>query len=138
MANFDIAFKKIMRAEGTYSNHPDDRGGETYKGIARNFHKEWKGWKTIDIYKKKFPDRFASKLDKVDELQDAVKTFYKVNFWNILELDKCGSQKIANELFDDSVNCGIVSALKKFQRAAGIPVNGTLSTGVRELLKELK
>ena len=30
MANFDIAFRRTISAEGGYVNDPDDKGGETY------------------------------------------------------------------------------------------------------------
>ena len=35
MADFRLAYKKIEAAEGGYVNDPDDKGGETYKGISR-------------------------------------------------------------------------------------------------------
>lgn len=37
MAIFNSAFKITMGNEGGYANNPDDSGGETYAGIARNF-----------------------------------------------------------------------------------------------------
>lgn len=39
----------ITENEGGWVNDKDDKGGETYKGVARNFHPNWKGWKTIDL-----------------------------------------------------------------------------------------
>ncbi|RYD50653.1 MAG: hypothetical protein EOP52_13405, partial [Sphingobacteriales bacterium] len=36
MADFLTAYKRTAVAEGGYANDPDDLGGETYKGIARN------------------------------------------------------------------------------------------------------
>ena len=44
MADFKVAFAKTIRFEGGYVNHKADKGGETYKGIARNFWPKWKGW----------------------------------------------------------------------------------------------
>jgi len=38
MAKFNLAFSKMLFHEGGYVNDPDDLGGETYKGIARNSH----------------------------------------------------------------------------------------------------
>ncbi len=35
MANFNNAFNLVLKNEGSYSNDPDDPGGETYKGISR-------------------------------------------------------------------------------------------------------
>ena len=39
MANFEEAYKKTSDFEGGYVNDEDDAGGETYRGIARNFWK---------------------------------------------------------------------------------------------------
>lgn len=41
MAEFNIAFQKTLTHEGGYVNDPEDSGGETYKGISRNNHKNW-------------------------------------------------------------------------------------------------
>ncbi|MFM7564688.1 MAG: glycosyl hydrolase 108 family protein, partial [Planctomycetota bacterium] len=38
MADFAIAFDETMINEGGYVDDPDDRGGETYRGVARRFH----------------------------------------------------------------------------------------------------
>ena len=51
MADFRTAYYLTMGHEGGYNNDPDDVGGETYKGIARNYHASWEGWKIVDMYK---------------------------------------------------------------------------------------
>lgn len=38
-------------SEGGYANVKEDKGGETYRGIARNSNPNWKGWEIIDKYK---------------------------------------------------------------------------------------
>ena len=45
---FKEAYKKTVANEGYLSNNPNDRGGMTWKGIARNVHPNWAGWKEID------------------------------------------------------------------------------------------
>ncbi|MDR1034997.1 MAG: hypothetical protein LBT40_00015 [Deltaproteobacteria bacterium] len=36
--------KHVEEMEGGWANNPADSGGETFRGIARNFHKSWPGW----------------------------------------------------------------------------------------------
>ncbi|MEO0132655.1 MAG: glycosyl hydrolase 108 family protein, partial [candidate division WOR-3 bacterium] len=35
--NFEKIYKFILSIEGTYSNNPYDRGGETWAGLTKNF-----------------------------------------------------------------------------------------------------
>ena len=51
MADFSKAIPKLLKKEGGYVNNPADRGGETYKGIARKYHKSAFMWTLIDRYK---------------------------------------------------------------------------------------
>ena len=37
MAEFETAYYLTNKIEGGYANDQDDKGGETYRGIARNF-----------------------------------------------------------------------------------------------------
>ena len=48
MADFNKAYKATMGHEGGYVDDPADKGGETYKGIARRYNPGWGGWKQID------------------------------------------------------------------------------------------
>lgn len=115
MADFYQAYQKTMGHEGGYANDPDDVGGETYKGVARNYHPNWSGWSIIDA--SKGSDTFEEDLKNNAELQDSVKNFYKVNFWDVNLLDNFVSQNIANEMFDTGVNMGVTRAAKFLQRA---------------------
>lgn len=51
MADFNLIYPTIVKYEGYYVNDPNDPGGETYMGIARNYNKTWQGWQIIDQYK---------------------------------------------------------------------------------------
>ena len=74
MAKFNLALSKVLSHESGYVNDPDDLGGETYKGIARNSHGSWAGWQIIDSYKIK-PD-FPKSLEVNAKLQNMVEQFY--------------------------------------------------------------
>lgn len=111
MANFKPAFDLTMGHEGGYSNDPDDSGGETYRGIARNFHPAWEGWKILDQYVIK--DNAA--LLKDVRLNKLVETFYKAEFWDKFKGDEIPSSLLANELFDTGINTGIQDGIEFLQ-----------------------
>lgn len=109
MGNYQISFKLTGNIEGGYANDPNDRGGETYKGIARKIDSKWTGWSVIDSIKKKVGTS-ASAIDKEaatnELLQASVSTYYKVNYWDVLNLDGINDQRICSKLYDIGVNMG--------------------------------
>lgn len=116
-AIFMNSFLKTAAHEGGYSNDPTDRGGETYRGIARNRWPEWLGWQLIDVFTKKYKgEALENVLMNNQGLQLAVEEFYHHEFFN---KNKCYefSQELADELFDTGVNQGAETAAKYFQKA---------------------
>ena len=53
MAEFKISLQKTLAHEGEYVNDPVDSGKETYRGISRANHGNWKGWSIILFMKTK-------------------------------------------------------------------------------------
>lgn len=119
MADFRTSYNIVRQHEGGYANNVKDRGGETYKGIARKFWQSWQGWKLIDQHKAQTKS-FESLLEQDAELQSNVLAFYKANFWNALSLDQVQNQPIANELFDTSVNMSVVTGATFAQRSLNV------------------
>lgn len=119
MAEFIKAYNITMKHEGGYHsgviNGVKDRGGETYKGIARKFWGNWSGWTIIDSYAKENKELFEKNLEKHERLQDLVHEFYKKKFWDSMKLDEVPHQIIAEKLFDIGVNQGVPTASKYFQ-----------------------
>lgn len=104
--------------EGGYSNHPSDRGGETWRGISRKHWPKWAGWKIVDSLKEE-----GDTVEDIDavlklnaDLPNLEIEFYKENFWDVVKGDKLPI-KVASELFDTAVNCGVSNAGKFFQNA---------------------
>lgn len=118
MANFDEAYNITLGHEGGYANDPADVGGETYKGVARRYHKTWEGWVFVDM--KKSDPNFPGCLKDIPLLDTAVKKFYKAYYWDINLLDYIKSQRIANEMFDTGVNMGTSRAGKFLQLALNL------------------
>lgn len=122
MANFEQAFNITMGHEGGYANDKDDKGGETYRGVARNHWPNWKGWKIIDkVTANNLPlSELNKQLAKDSLLQSYVKEFYKQSFWDVNKLDLVKYQSIANELFDTGVNMGTKKAALMLQEALNL------------------
>lgn len=122
MAQFIPAFQITMTNEGGYANTPGDSGGETYKGIARNYWPRWTGWPIVDSIKATQPASINNALAANESLQSMVQSFYKTNFWNTESLDDLNDQQTANQIFDSAVNMG-VGVASKFLQAAINTVN---------------
>ncbi|MDD4426954.1 MAG: glycosyl hydrolase 108 family protein [Paludibacter sp.] len=126
MANFNISLHKTLIHEGGYSNDPDDRGGETYKGISLNAHKNWKGWDIIHKYKIK--PGFPKNLEADIELQKEIEYLYRVNYWNPINGNSIMTQSIANSIFDFGVNAGVKTSIRMVQSVLGTEVDGIFGT----------
>ena len=122
MASFEIAYGITRQHEGGWhgatGTNSADRGGETYKGIARKFWSSWAGWTFVDDFKtqKGFPQNAYDDFD----LNRMVRTFYKREFWDRNRLDDVRSQEIANEMFDTGVNTGLRQGALWLQRSINL------------------
>ena len=133
MADFLIAYKKTGGWEGGWNHVANDRGQETYKGIARKFWPKWAGWKIIDEHKKthKLKNGDFIKNPVLDQL---VLDFYKKEFWDILEADKIEDQNTANTLYDFGVNAGYGRSIQNIQAVLGMKPTGKITN---ELIKRI-
>lgn len=122
MAEFLKTYEKYIKpGEGGYSNHAADRGGETYRGVARRYHPNWPGWKIIDEIKTK-------RSIKTNEIIPAAELFaeeFYENMFDGLGFNWIESQKVADFLFDFFVNSGY-SAIKSVQKVLDLKVDGVM------------
>jgi lysozyme family protein len=127
VASFEIAYRKyILPQEGGYSNVPQDKGGETYAGIARNFHPSWPGWTYIDFVKKS-TGKPIDRNKKFPDIQYQVDAFY-LDWWNKKRFSEIKSQELANLLFDYNVNSDSL-AIKAVQRLVNVTPDGVMGPG---------
>lgn len=128
MADFQKAYRRTCKNEGGYVNDSRDRGGETWRGVARKYHPNWAGWKIIDRIKPQC--KSISELNKVlfanRELESLVLSFYKAGFWDVGRLDEFTSQLLAENVFDAGVHCGPAISAKFLQKALGITADGKI------------
>lgn len=116
--SFERALALVLEHEGGYSNHPDDPGGATMKGVIQRVY---------DAYRKRkgLRPRTVKKLEP-DELRDIYRSLY----WNKVDgddlpvgLDYC--------VFDGGVNSGPHQSALWLQRAlndngAALVVDGNI------------
>lgn len=117
MANFNKAFTKVIKTEGGYVNDPNDKGGETYLGISRRAHPDSEIWKYIDEIKTNLNSKFTNTqltnlIKKDNRVETLVKDIYKKNYWDKVRGDEIISQKVAEQLFDMSVNSGVSRGIR--------------------------
>lgn len=115
--NFAVAMRPLAKHEGGYSNHPDDPGGSTFRGVTQ---------RTYDGYRKAIRQvpRDVRQMTQ-QEYIDIYKRFY----WDTIWGDELPAG-VDYAVFDASVNSGPGQATKWLQRAADIsPVDGTIGFG---------
>lgn len=118
MAEFKDAYAITSAHEGGYVNDPVDRGGETYRGIARVHHPDWSGWQRIDAQRRKAG--FPRSLSADRALQNSVRRFYKKAYWDRFDGDRIPDQAVANELYDTGVNMGVRRAVRFLQSSLNL------------------
>jgi len=133
---FQTAYNITVKNEGYLSNHKNDLGGMTWKGIARNMHPNWAGWREID----KILNNGGKVVDiKVNGyIEKLVQEFYYNEFWKPLRCQEINSEKVRNKLFDTAVNVGIKNAVRFNQRAMRMIDDGVVSDMFINALNNLR
>jgi lysozyme family protein len=99
--NFPAVYAEIRKSEGGYNNDPNDKGGETYAGIARNYNGTWDGWAVLDAIQSKSTNQLFPQLD------DSVKSFYYTKYWMAHKLNQINDLGNAHIAMDTVVQHGI-------------------------------
>ena len=111
-ANFARSLASVLRHEGGYSNHPEDKGGPTNRGITLATFRKW--------VKK---DGTANDLKRITE--DQVAKIYRSVYWNGVKGDDLPGG-IDYAVFDYAVNSGPARAAKALQGVLGVAVDGII------------
>lgn len=125
MAEFLPPFEAMLVNEGGMVLHTvkDDRGGQTFAGIARNSWPSWSGWAIVD----------AGGTPDVG----MVRNFYRTNFWDVMKLDALDNQDMARTLFDFGVNAGNKTAIKLAQIVVGATPDGVIGPKTIAMLNDV-
>lgn len=116
---FDEAFEKLIGHEGGYSNHPDDKGGETMHGV------------TIKVA------RAHGYTGAMRDLPLAkAKEVYRAAYWDAVRADDL-PEAVRFDVFDASVNSGPGQAIRFLQRATGSTDDGRLGPQTMRAVKAM-
>lgn len=108
---FERAFALLKVHEGGYSNHKDDPGGATMRGVTQ---------RTFNAYRR----RRGEPLVDVRNITDAeVRDIYKRQYWDAINADDL-PPGVAYTVFDAGVNSGPGQAVRWLQRLVGVRDDG--------------
>lgn len=122
-SDWDAAIKFVLEAEGGFTLDPNDRGGETMFGIARNHNPAWSGWAIVDARHGQVG--FPEILNNDAGLLAEAKAYYKTNYWDVSRCDELPSP-LAIAVFDAAVNQGTAGAARMLQIALNVTVDGII------------
>lgn len=107
---FTKALDVILHNEGGWSDHPEDPGGATNKGITLKTYSGYLG-------------RQATKSELRNILNHDVETIYRTRYWNPIRGDEL-PYPLALMTFDAAVNSGVSRGARWLQQALEIPSDG--------------
>ncbi|TCU25275.1 glycoside hydrolase family 108 protein [Rhizobium laguerreae] len=101
---FDRSLTKVLVHEGGYSNHKQDPGGATMRGVTQRVYDEFRLSQGLGT-------------QSVKQIADAeLKLIYRKKYWNEIKGDKLASG-VSYVVFDGAVNSGVAQSVKWLQRA---------------------
>ena len=110
--NFDRCLAEVLKHEGGYVNHPEDKGGATNLGVTKKVWEEWVG-------------RKVSADDMKKLTASDVKPLYHNRYWDGCKCDNLPSG-VDYCVFDAAVNSGRVRAIKFLQSVVGTVPDGVI------------
>lgn len=111
--SFDTALAEVLKNEGGYVDHPNDRGGKTNRGITQKTLSDFLGREATD--------------EEIQNISmETVRQIYKQNYWDRLSLSKLKDPVLASVLFDQAVNRGTRKVAEQIQAALGVKVDGVI------------
>lgn len=103
----------ILKWEGGFANHPDDKGGATNKGI------------TIATFRHFFGS--GATVEQLKAMTDEQwETVFRKGFWNPFKGNEIRNQSIANICVDWAWCSGATTAIKQVQRLLGVAADGVV------------
>ncbi|QIG74375.1 putative endolysin protein [Rhizobium phage RHph_N65] len=113
MDQFIRSLEKVLREEGGYSDHPDDPGGPTMKGVTQRVY---------DAYRDRIrKQRRSVRLIETSELEE----IYRTSYWDLIRGGALPAG-VNYVVFDGAVNSGVKRSVEWLQAALGVNVDGVI------------
>ena len=113
------ALKFTLAWEGGYTNHPNDRGGPTNKGITQS---------TYNRYLR----RNNRNIQSVRSITDSeVYEIYEKDYWDVVRA-KYLKSPLGLVLFDTCVNFGPGGCIRRLQAALEVPITGVWTQAISD------
>jgi len=113
MDRFERAFALLDEHEGGYSNHPDDPGGATMRGVTQAVYNHYLRRKGRGIHS----------VQHITESE--VREIYRRQYWDAVRADDL-PEGVAYCVFDAAVNSGPARAARWLQSLIGAQVDGVI------------
>lgn len=120
MSRFDVCLAETLKWEGGWSNHKDDPGGPTMKGIILSVFAAARG---VPVPPKGSPayQALCNELRMISSAE--VTAIYRRNYWDPLRCDDLPAG-LDLVVFDFGVNSGISRSAKALQKVLGVTIDG--------------
>jgi lysozyme family protein len=139
MADFLTAFKRRLPIEGGWENDATDSGCWTLGDTLGAGHGVNIGTNMgVCAYElSAYLGRTATESDMKNLSSATAAAIFKKNYWDKFRGDEIINQNIANDIYDATVNQGLITGIKQAQRAAGLPVTGSMDNTTLNYLNTL-
>jgi lysozyme family protein len=115
----------VLKWEGTkFTDHPNDLGGPTRYGIIQREYDKYRKAKGM-------PTKSVNLISEPEYNE-----IYEKNYWNPVRAEWL-SGPLGLALFDTAVNLGVGGALSRLQAALKIPISGTWTQEISDVIHDV-
>jgi lysozyme family protein len=120
--NFDRCFVELLKHEGGYSNHPQDKGGRTNLGVTQRVYEDWVGHPVTEKIMRGLTPQH-------------VRALYKAKYWDVVKGDDLPAG-VDLCVFDFAVNAGPNRAARYLQLMVGASADGRVGPNTLRQLQQ--
>jgi lysozyme family protein len=107
----------LLEEEGGWSDHPNDKGGQTFNGVTQGTYDDWR------VRVVKLPKQSVRKATASE-----IRNLYEVLYWRAAGCDRL-PWPLSYVTFDAAVNSGVSRAVRWLQGGLGVEQDGKVGPG---------